>query len=68
MQNDLYRLDNSAIMYQLILTSDTQSLFRVGVQLNVVVDPDILKKAVELALVRYPFFKTRVRYGLLDLI
>ncbi len=64
MQNDLYRLDNSAIMYQLILTSDTQSLFRVGVQLNITVDPDTLKKAVELALIRYPFFKTRVRYGL----
>lgn len=61
--SDWYRLDNSAIVYQMIITRETQSLFRLGAQLKTAVDHEALRQSVEDALVRYPFFKSELRHG-----
>ncbi|MCR4661897.1 MAG: hypothetical protein K5765_07895 [Clostridia bacterium] len=60
---EYFRLDNSAIVYQMVLTDNTQSLFRLGVILNEKIDPEILKEALDKALIRYPFFKTEIKNG-----
>ena len=63
MKYSWYRLDNSAIMYQMILTPKAQSLFRLGVKLREDADPCALEKAVEKAFIRHPFFKSELKRG-----
>ncbi len=58
-----YRLDNSAIMYQMILTPAAQSLFRVGVKLSSPILPDYLKKAVQKAFLRHKQFRCELKRG-----
>ena len=58
-----YRLDNSAIVYQMVLTPETQSIFRMGVKLTSPINKEILLEAVKTALVRFPFFKTELKRG-----
>ncbi len=58
-----YRLDNSAMIYPLVITLKSQSLFRVGVCLNEDVDKDHLSSALNSALVRYPFYKVELKRG-----
>lgn len=58
-----YRLDNSAIMYQMILTPAAQSLFRLGVKLKSPVLPEYLKKAVDKAFLRHPSFRSELKPG-----
>lgn len=60
---DWYRLDNSAIMYQMVLTPAAQSLFRLGVKLNSAVNPDYLKKAIEKAFSRHKQFRCELKHG-----
>lgn len=62
-KNRWYRLDNSAMIYPLVITLKSQSLFRIGVCLNEEVDKDHLSSAVNSALVRYPFFKVELKRG-----
>lgn len=63
MKYSWYRLDNSAVMYQMILTPKAQSLFRLGVKLYENVDRNALEKAVEKAFARYPYFKSELKRG-----
>lgn len=58
-----YRLDNSAIVYQMVITPYTQSIYRIGAKLDGDVDEAALRKAVNTALVRYPFFKSELKRG-----
>lgn len=59
-----YRLDNSGMIYPMVITLKTQSLYRLGVLLKEDVNPDYLKVAVNTALTRYPYFKVELKAGL----
>ena len=63
MKYSWYRFDNSAIIYQMVITSKAQSLFRIGVNLQEEINPEILSDAVELSLKRYPYFKSEMKRG-----
>ena len=58
-----YRLDNSATMYPMLITRTSQSLFRTGVRLKKPVDPDVLERAVNAILPRFPSFAVQLRHG-----
>ena len=47
----------------MVITPQTQSLYRLGVALTTLVDKEILRKSVETALLRYPYFKTEIKRG-----
>lgn len=59
-----YRMDNSAMIYPMVITQKTQSLFRLGVQINESVDVNFLRIGLGTALERYPFFKVELKHGL----
>lgn len=63
MKYSWYRIDNSAIMYQMILTPIEQSLFRVGLKLTEDVEPAALKAAVDKTFLRYPQYKSEIKRG-----
>ena len=58
-----FRLDNSGTVYPLTMTHATQSLFRLGVQLNNLVDGDALLIALRRIMIRYPSFNVELRSG-----
>lgn len=59
-----YKLDLSAIVYPTLQRRDFSSVYRLSVVLKEPVLPDILQKAVDLALLRFPTYKTAIRKGL----
>ena len=59
-----YRLDNSGMIYPMVITLRTQSLYRIGVELKEKVDPSYLRIAVNSALERFPYFKVELKRGL----
>ena len=63
MKYSWYRLDNSAIVYQMVITQNAQSLYRLGVKLHSNVDKTALITAVNDALERFPYFKSELKRG-----
>ncbi len=59
-----YKLDLSAIVYPTLQRRDFSSVYRLSVVLKEPVDPDVLQKAVDMALPRFPTYKTAIRRGL----
>ena len=59
-----YKLDLSAIVYPTLQRRDFSSVYRLSVLLKEPVDPVTLQKAVDLALPRFPTYKTAIRKGL----
>ncbi len=59
-----YRLDLSAIVYPTLQRRDFSSVYRLSVVLKEPVRPDILQKAVDRALPRFPTYKSAIRKGL----
>lgn len=59
-----YRMDNSAMIYPMVITQKTQSIFRIGVALNELVDGNFLRIGLNTALERYPFYKVELKHGL----
>ena len=59
-----YKLDLSAIVYPTLQRRDFSSVYRLSVVLKEPVCPDILQKAVDIALTRFPTYKTAIRKGL----
>jgi NRPS condensation-like uncharacterized protein len=59
-----YRLDNSAMIYPMVITQKTQSLYRLGVALNEQIDVNFLRIGLTTALERLPFFKVELKHGL----
>ena len=59
-----YKLDLSAIVYPTLQRKDFSSVYRLSVLLKEPVKPDILQKAVDIALKRFPTYKTAIRKGL----
>lgn len=62
--NDWYKLDLSAIVYPTLQRRDFSSVYRLSVLLNEPVKPDVLQKAVDMALPRFPTYKAAIRKGL----
>jgi len=64
MENKLWRkLDNSAKIYPLSTGIEYNPIFRLSVILIEKIEIDILRKAVDLALLEYEVFKVRLREG-----
>lgn len=59
-----YRLDLSAIVYPTLQRRDFSSVYRLSVLLKEDIQPDILQKAVDIALKRFPTYKVTIRKGL----
>ena len=59
-----YKLDLSAIVYPTLQRRDFSSVYRLSVVLKETVKPDILQNAVDIALKRFPTYKTAIRKGL----
>lgn len=59
-----YKLDLSAIVYPTLQRRDFSSVYRLSVVLKEAVDPEILQQAADIALTRFPTYKTAIRKGL----
>lgn len=59
-----YKLDLSAIVYPTLQRRDFSSVYRLSVLLKEPVRPEILQQAVDMALTRFPTYKTAIRKGL----
>ncbi|NLL56282.1 MAG: hypothetical protein GX242_03610 [Clostridiales bacterium] len=59
-----YRMDNSAMIYPMVITQNTQSIFRLGVALKEPVDGNFLRIGLSTALERFPYFKVELKHGL----
>lgn len=65
-KNDInlwYRLDLSAIVYPTLQRKNFSSVYRLSVVLKETVEPDLLQKAVDRTLPRFPTFKVAMRKG-----
>lgn len=63
-KRDWYQLDLSAIVYPTLQRKDFSSVYRLSVLLKEPVLPDILQQAVDIALKRFPTYKTAIHKGL----
>lgn len=58
------RLDNSAKIYPMLANKKNQNQFRITFEMKAAVDPDVLQRALELTLTRFPSFKVKLMKGL----
>ena len=58
------KLDNYAKLFPLASTKEYKTVFRLSVVLKDEIDPEILEKAVKIALNKFKFFKVRLRKGI----
>uniref|UniRef100_UPI004056F159 alcohol acetyltransferase n=1 Tax=Acetatifactor sp. TaxID=1872090 RepID=UPI004056F159 len=63
-RKDWYKLDLSAIVYPTLQRRDFSSVYRLSVLLKEDVNPEILQKAVDLTMPRFPTYKAAIRKGL----
>ncbi len=61
---DWYRLDLSAIVYPTLQRRDFSSVYRISVLLKDTIQPDVLQRAADIALKRFPTYKVAMRKGL----
>lgn len=59
-----YKLDLSAIVYPTLQRRDFSSVYRLSVVLKEAIRPEVLQKAVDIALKRFPTYKVAIRKGL----
>jgi len=64
LRENWYKLDNSALIYPAIDSSEWNSVFRLTVTLKEAIRPDLLQKALDDNMKRYPFFNVSLRDGL----
>ena len=57
------RLDNSGKLFPMLKYKDNQNIFRISVQLNELINPEILEESVNTTLNRFPSFKVSLRRG-----
>ena len=65
---DWYKLDLSAIVYPTLQRRDFSSVYRLSVLLKEDIDPEILQRAVNLTMPRFPTYKAAIRKGVLDIL
>lgn len=63
-ENKWYRLDLSAIVYPTLQRRDFSSVYRLSVVLKEEVRPEVLQKALDMTLPRFPTYKAAIRKGL----
>ena len=63
-KKDWYKLDLSAIVYPTLQRRDFSSVYRLSVLLKEKIQPEVLQKAVDMALLRFPTYKVAMRKGL----
>jgi len=63
MRKQWYRLDNAALIFPAVMRKNWNNVFRVSVTLRDKVDPDILNRAAEELLPRFPTIFVRLRTG-----
>ncbi len=63
-KTDWYKLDLSAIVYPTLQRRDFSSVYRLSVVLKKEVDPQVLQKALDMTLPRFPTYKAAIRKGL----
>ena len=63
-RRDWYKLDLSAIVYPTLQRRDFSSVYRLSVVLKEPVQPDILQRALNKTLPRFPTYKAAIRKGL----
>jgi len=62
-KTDWYKLDLSAIVYPTLQRRDFSSVYRLSVVLKEEVEPQILQRALDLTLPRFPTYKAAIRKG-----
>ncbi|MCI8433122.1 MAG: alcohol acetyltransferase [Lachnospiraceae bacterium] len=63
-RGEWYKLDLSAIVYPTLQRRDFSSVYRLSVVLKEEIKPDVLQKALDLTLPRFPTYKAAIRKGL----
>lgn len=58
-----YKLDLSAIVYPTLQRRDFSSVYRLSVLLKEEIDPELLQKAVNMTMPRFPTYKVAIRKG-----
>ena len=58
-----YKLDLSAIVYPTLQRKDFSSVYRLSVLMKEDVDPELLQKALDMTLPRFPTYKVAIRKG-----
>ena len=58
-----YKLDLSAIVYPTLQRKDFSSVYRLSVLLKDEVNPELLQKALDMTLLRFPTYKVAIRKG-----
>ncbi len=61
---DWYRMDLSAVVYPTLQRRDFSSVYRLSVVLKEKIDPEVLQKAVDITMNRFPTYKVAIRRGL----
>ena len=62
-QNEWYKMDLSAVVYPTLQRRDFSSVYRLSVILKEKVEPEILQKAVDITMMRFPTYKVAIRKG-----
>ena len=62
-KNAWYKLDLSANVYPTLQRKDFSSVFRLSATLKEKIDPELLQKAMDMTLPRFPTFKVSLRKG-----
>lgn len=63
-QNVWYKMDLSAVVYPTLQRRDFSSVYRLSVVLKDKINPDVLQKAVDMTMKRFPTYKVAIRKGL----
>lgn len=58
-----YKLDLSAIVYPTLQRKDFSSVYRLSVVLREEINPELLQKALDITLLRFPTYKVAIRKG-----
>ncbi len=58
-----YTIDAVGTLYPMIMTKDFQSLFRIECNLTEDVDGEVLQKAVDIAFLRFPYYRICLKRG-----
>lgn len=63
-KNDWYKLDLSAIVYPTLQRRDFSSVYRLSVVLKEDIEPELLQRALDRTMPRFPTYKSAIRKGL----
>jgi NRPS condensation-like uncharacterized protein len=62
-KNSWFRLDNAGKLYPSIMSSRVSTLFRFSATLTEMVDPQVLEKALDNLMPRFPYFQVNLKAG-----